>query len=95
MSRFREISIDFDEHTILVAKVSPLPQAKLEYESFKVITHISGLPYDVTSSISEATLERWREAYRMEIFEKYKDLLYQAPFGETALYDWDNSPEAS
>jgi ABC-type transporter MlaC component len=88
--RFKKFTIQYDERTFLVGRVHRLPNKKLDYERFAVITYMGGVEYDVTKAMTEEQLAHFRQAFELELENKYMDALSAAPFGdEPVVHDWD------
>lgn len=89
--RFKAISVDYDDRTVLYGRVARLPSKKLEYDCFRVITHIGNIDYDVTVAFSEEHLAHFKQAFELELEMKYRDALSEV---NDCVYDWDHEEPA-
>lgn len=89
--RFKAIKVDYDDRTLLYGRVARLPNKQLEYDCFRVITHIGGIDYDVTTAFSDEQLSHFLQAFELELEQKYMADL--ASVGD-AIYDWDHEEPA-
>lgn len=78
MGEFKQYTMEYDEHTVLIGfvdlKVDDGPEGKrygVEFESFHVVTYIRGMDYDVTKAFSEKWITMFKDAFEFWWLEHY------------------------
>lgn len=85
--RFKEIRVQYDEHTMFLGRVARLPSGKLEYDAFRVLCFIGAVQYDITNGFSDEQRGHFMSAYELEIEMKFMDKLHDV--ADAIVHDFD------